>query len=46
MLIYNLLKYSLNCFEITGSLWFYLRDEATTFNAGIWNNDGFKSLGY
>ena len=46
MLMYNLLKYSLNCFEITGSWWFHSRDEATSFNADIRNNEAFKSLNY
>ena len=32
MLMYNLLEYSLNDSDITGSLWFYSRDEATNFN--------------
>ena len=32
MLMYNLLEYSLNDSDITGSLWFYSRDEATNFD--------------
>ena len=32
MLMYNLLKYSSNYSNITGSLWFCLKDEATIFN--------------
>ena len=29
---YNLIEYSLNYSETTGSLWFYSKDEATNFN--------------
>ena len=32
MLMYNLLKYSSNYSNITGSLWFCLKDEASIFN--------------
>ena len=32
MLMYNLLEYSLNDSDITGSLWFSSRDEATNFD--------------
>ena len=30
--MYNLIEYSSNYFETTGSLWFYSKDEATNFN--------------
>ena len=30
----------------TGSLWFYFKDEATSFNVDIENTDYFKSLKY
>ena len=42
--IYNLLKYSLNCCDTTGSLWFYPKDESTTFNADIVYT--FKTFGF
>ena len=29
---YNLIEYSLNYSETTGSLWFHSKDEATNFN--------------
>ena len=32
MPMYNLIGYSLNYSETTGSLWFYSKDEATNFN--------------
>ena len=32
MLMYNLLEHSLNDSDITGSLWFSSRDEATNFD--------------
>ena len=35
MSMYNLLEYSSNFSETTGSLWFYTKDEATNFNADI-----------
>ena len=31
---------------MTGSLWFYCKDEATNFNANISDNDHFKSFMY
>ena len=43
MPIYNLLEYSSNYSETTGCLWFYAKDEATNFNADIWNTNNFKS---
>ena len=45
MLIYNLIEYSSNYSETTGSLWFYSKDEATNFNADIANNY-FKPFEY
>ena len=44
--MYNLIEYSSNCSEKTGSLWFYFKDEATSFNVDIENTDYFKSLKY
>ena len=43
MPMYNLIEYSSNYSEITGSLWFYYKDEATDFTDDIVNNT-FKSL--
>ena len=45
MPMYNLIEYSSNYSETTGSLWFYSKDEATNFNADIANNN-FKSFEY
>ena len=42
--MYNLIDYSSNYSETTGRLWFYSKDEATDFNAGIENTDDFKSF--
>ena len=42
----NLLEYSANYPATTGSLWFYLKDEATNFNADIVNNNNFKYFEY
>ena len=44
MPIYNLIEYSPNYYETTGSLLFYSKDEATNFNAHIANDDNFKSF--
>ena len=44
--MYNLIEYSSNYSETTGSLWFYSKDEATDFNAVIANNNSFKSFEY
>ena len=46
MLMYDLLKYSSNYSDITGSLWFYYKDEATIFNNDIVNTDAFKFFKY
>ena len=45
MSICNLIEYSSNYCETTGSLWFYSTDEGTNFNADIANNNS-KSFGY
>ena len=37
--MYNLIEYSSNYSETTGSLWFYSKDEATSFNADIANDN-------
>ena len=44
MQIHNLIKYSSNCSETTGSLCFYAKDEATDSSADTANN--FKSFKY
>lgn len=31
---------------MTDTLWFYSKDESTTFNPNIVNNNNFKSFGY
>ena len=46
MLMYNLIEYSSNYSETTGSLWFYSKDEVTNYNADIANNSEFKSFEY
>ena len=46
MSIYNLIKLSSNYSETTESLWFYLKYEATDFNADISNENNFKSFRY
>ena len=46
MPMHNLLAYSSNCFETTGSLWFYSKDEATDFNHDITDTNDFKSFKY
>ena len=46
MPMYNSIEYSSNYSERTGSLWFYSKDEAASFNADIANNNNFKSLEY
>ena len=42
--MFNLIKYSSNNSDTTGSLCFYSKDEGTNFNANIENTDNFKSL--
>ena len=44
--MYNLIEYSSNYSETTGSLWFYSKDEATDFNADIANTNHSKSFRY
>ena len=46
MPMYNLLKYSSNCSDITGNLSFYSEDVATNFNANIASNDNIKFSKY
>ena len=46
MPMYNLIEYSSRSSETTGSLWFYTKDEATSFNADIANTNNFKSYKY
>ena len=46
MTMYNLTEFSSNYFETTRSLWFYSKDEATNFNAGIANKNYCKSFKY
>ena len=45
MLMYNLKEYSSNYSKTTGGLWFYSKDEETSFDADIANNN-FKSFEY
>ena len=44
--MYSLLQYSSNYSDITGSLWFYSKDEAVNFNAIIVDDNNFKSFKY
>ena len=44
--MYNLIEYSSNYSETTGSLWFYSKDEATDFNADIVNDNNSISFKY
>ena len=44
--MYNVIEYSPNYSETTGSLWFCLKDKATDFNANIANDSNFKSFKY
>ena len=44
--MYNLLEYSSNYSDTTGSLWFYSKHEAINFNADIRINAIFKSFMY
>ena len=46
MPMYNLIEYSSSYSESTGSLWFYSKDEATTFNANIADKNNFTSFKY
>ena len=42
MQMYNLIEYSSNYSETTGSLWFYSKGEATKFNNDIATDVSFK----
>ena len=42
MSIYNLLEYSFNYSDMTGSLLFYSKPETTNFNADATNTDNFN----
>ena len=44
--MYNLIDYSSNYFEATGTLWFYSKYKATNFGADIANDNNFKSFKY
>ena len=44
--MYNLLEYSSNYSDETGSLSFYSKDEANNFNADIADDNAFKSFSY
>ena len=46
MPMYNLLKCCSNYSDAICSLWFYLKDEATNFNANILINSNSKSFKY
>ena len=46
MPMYNLIEYSSNYSETTGSLWFYSKDETSNFNADIADTNNFKSFKY
>ena len=43
MPMYNLIEYNSKYSEITGSLWFYGKDEAINLNVDIASTDNFKS---
>ena len=44
--MYNLVEYSSNNSETTGSFWFCSKDEACNFNKNIANTDNYKSFKY
>ena len=44
--MYNLIEYSSNYSETTGSLWFYSKHEAINFDADIANNNNLKPFEY
>ena len=46
MPVYNLLVYSLNYSDATGSIWFYSKDEPINFDNDIANIDNFNSFKY
>ena len=43
ILMYNLLEYTLNYFDATGSLWFYSKDEAANSNYDIKKSLKYKA---
>ena len=46
MPMYNLIEHSSNYSETAESLWFYFKDELSTFNNNVANTDNFKSFKY
>ena len=40
---YNLIEYNSSYSDMTGSIWFYSKDETANFNNDIANTDDFKS---
>ena len=44
--MYNLLEYSLNYSDTSGSFWFYSKDESTTFDTSIAEDSNFKYSEY
>ena len=44
MSVYNLVQYSSNYSEATGSLWLYSKNEPADFNNNIADTDNFKSF--
>ena len=44
MPMYNLIEYSSNYSETTGSVWFYSNNKTTNFNGDIDNGISFKSF--
>ena len=42
--MYNLIEYSSNYSEATGSLWLFSNDEATDFNNNITNTDCYAPI--
>ena len=44
MSMYNLLEYNKNYSDATGSLWFYLKNEAANFNTNIVSNNNFLNF--
>ena len=46
MLIYNILEYSSNYSDRTGSSWFYSKDKANNSNTNTANTNDFKCFKY
>ena len=46
MSLCNLIEYSSNYSQTTGSVWFYFKDEATDFDENVENTNDFKSFRY